>query len=188
MSLRSTVIRFRSRVGANARGLIAHEDADYSEWGASGSVRIEPDASGRGLSLTLAPAWGAASGDAERLWSLEDARGLGANDDAFEPGSRLDAELGYGISVLGGRGVATPHAGWSRSGESETLRLGQRLKLGASEWAAEGAFGEDARTFRAGYGYRRGDALDLSLVATRRDPANGDASEHGLMLRARMRW
>ena len=35
-------------VEAKARTLIAHEDADYREWGASGSVRIEPGASGRG--------------------------------------------------------------------------------------------------------------------------------------------
>ena len=38
-------------VDANARGLVAHEDGDYAEWGASGSVRIDPGASGRGLSL-----------------------------------------------------------------------------------------------------------------------------------------
>ena len=37
------------------RGLLAHEDSDYTEWGASGSVRLEPDASGRGLSFSLAP-------------------------------------------------------------------------------------------------------------------------------------
>ena len=41
-------------VEANARKLIAHEDSGYEEWGAGGSVRLDPDASGRGLSLTLA--------------------------------------------------------------------------------------------------------------------------------------
>ena len=69
---------------AKARGLLAHEDTNYREWGASGSVRIDPGAAGRGLSLTLTPAWGADSGGAERLWSARDARGLAAND-AFEP-------------------------------------------------------------------------------------------------------
>ena len=38
---------------------------------------------------------GAASSAVERLWSLEDARGIAAND-AFEASGRLDAELGYG--------------------------------------------------------------------------------------------
>ena len=175
-------------VEGKARGLVAHEDTDYAEWGASGSVRIEPGASGRGLSLTLAPSWGADTGGAERLWSVEDARGLGTRDDAFEAESRLEAEVGYGISVFGGRGVATPHAGWSRAGESEALRLGQRLKLGTSEWRLESEFGEENRTFRAGYGYRAGGFLDLSVEASRREAANDDAPAHEVMLRVRMRW
>ena len=72
-------------VDAKARGLVAHEDTDYTEWGASGSVRIEPDASGRGLSLTLAPSCGA-----ERVWSAGEARGL-APKGTVDPGSRLEA-------------------------------------------------------------------------------------------------
>ena len=58
------------------RRLVTHEDSGYGEWSAGGSVRIDPGASGRGLSLTLAPAFGAASSDTERLWSLGDARSL----------------------------------------------------------------------------------------------------------------
>ena len=175
-------------VDAKARGLVAHEDTDYAEWGASGSVRIEPDASGRGLSLRIAPSWGADSGGAERLWSAGDARGL-APDGTADPGSRLEAEVGYGISVFGGRGVATPRAGWSRAGENAALSLGQRLKLGASEWRLESEFGEEDRTYRAGYGYRVRDFLDLNVEASRREAANDDvASQYDLMLRARLRW
>ena len=96
--------------------------------------------------------------------------------------------MGYGFPVLGGRGVATPLAGWSRAGESEALRLGQRLKLGASQWRLESEFAEDDRTFRAGYGYRPGDALELSLEAARHEAANGDAPEHSVMLRIGARW
>ena len=175
-------------VDAKARGLVAHEDADYAEWGASGSVRLEPDGSGRGLSLTLAPAWGADTGGAQRLWSLGDARGLGARDAAFEAESRLEAEVGYGLSVFGGRAVTTPHAAWSRAGESEVLRLGQRLKLDVSSWSVESEFAQEYRTLRAGYGYRPGDALGLSLEATRRKPAGDGAPEHGVMLRIGARW
>ena len=51
----------------------------------------------------------AATGDSERLWSLPDARWLAADEE-------FDAESGYGFSVLGGRAVAVPRAGWSRSG------------------------------------------------------------------------
>ena len=170
------------------RGLLAHEDEGYREWGASGSVRIDPGASGRGLSLTLSPAWGAASSGTERLWGLRDASGLAAND-AFDPEHRLDAEVGYGFAVFDERAVATPYAGWSQAGERETLRLGQRLRLGqATEWRLEGELGEVERTFRAGYGYRLGSGLTFTTEASRREPANDDAPEHALVLRASMRW
>ena len=174
-------------VEAKARTLIAHEDADYREWGASGSVRIDPGASGRGLSLTLAPAWGAAEGGAERLWGLRDARGL-APDAETQAGSRLEAELGYGFAVFGERGVATPYAGLSRSQTGETVRLGQNLRMGGSQWKVESGFGEAERTWGVGYGYRVGGDLELSLDATRREAANDDAPEHGVMLRVRARW
>ena len=96
--------------------------------------------------------------------------------------------MGYGFSVFGGRGVATPQAAWSRAERSATLRLGQRLKLGVSEWHLESELAEENRAYRAGYGYRLGGALDLSLEATRREAANGDAPEHEITLRARLRW
>ena len=60
------------------RTLVAHEDSDYREWGASGAVRLGPGERGRGLSFSLAPTWGAASSGMERLWSARDARGLAA--------------------------------------------------------------------------------------------------------------
>ena len=174
-------------VEAAVRGLLAHEDGAYEEWGASGSVRIDPDASGRGLALTLTPAWGAADGGAERLWSANDASALGSGGGS-EAESRFDAELGYGFSVLGGRAVAIPHAGWSRAGEDETFRLGQSLRMGASEWTLESAFGAAERSYRAGYGWRLGDALGLGVEATRREAANDDAPEHAIGFRAALRW
>ena len=150
-------------VEASARTLLAHEDGAYEEWGAGGSVRLDPGASGRGLSLSLAPAVGAASSGVERLWGLRDARALEPGGGAFEPERRLEAEVGYGLGALGGRGVQTPYAGLSLAGDgARALRLGWRLALGP-------------------------DAA-LSLEGTRREAANDDAPEHGLMLRASLRW
>ena len=45
-------------VEGQVRSLVAHEDSDYEEWGMSGAIRVTPSASGRGLTLSIAPAWG----------------------------------------------------------------------------------------------------------------------------------
>ena len=62
-------------VEASVRTLVAHEDSGYEEWGASGSVRLDPGAFGWGLSFSVAPTWGTPSSGAERLWSARDAAG-----------------------------------------------------------------------------------------------------------------
>ena len=149
-------------VEAKARTLVAHADSGYREWGASGSVRIDPGASGRGLSLTLAPAWGAASGGADRLWSLRDARQFAAND-AFDPAGRLDAEAGYGFGAFGGRGLMTPYAGLALS------------ETGARAW-------------RTGVRWTLGPGVAFGVEGTRSEPANDDAPAHGLAFRATLRW
>ena len=82
------------------RGLVARKESGYEEWGASASVRIDPGTSGRGLSLSITPTWGAASSGIEQLWDLEHTRGL-AEDGEFEGEGRLNAELGYGFGVPG---------------------------------------------------------------------------------------
>ena len=102
-------------VEANARKLIAHEDSGYEEWGAGGSVRLDPGASGRGLSLSLAPVWGTPSSGVERLWSARDAAGL-VRDDDFEAERRLEGEVGYGLGAFGEHGVVTPYAGLGLGG------------------------------------------------------------------------
>ena len=149
-------------VEGKARGLLAHEDTDYREWGASGSVRIDPGAAGRGLSLTLAPAWGADSGGAERLWSARDARGLAAND-TFEPAGRLAAEAGYGLGAFGGRGLMTPFAGLSLSDAG-------------------------SRTWRSGVRWTLGTDVSFAAESTRREPANDLAPEHDIQFRATFKW
>ena len=109
-------------VEARLRTLIAHEDSDYREWGASGAVRLAPGARGRGLSFSLSPAWGAASSGVERLWSARDAQGLAPGYE-FEAGRRLEGEPGYGVGLLGGRFTGTPNLGF---GLSNTTRDYQR--------------------------------------------------------------
>ena len=155
---------------ARVRALIAHEDSDYKEWGASGSVRLDPGDRGRGLSFTLAPAYGAASSGMDRLWSARDARGLAPGRE-FEPESRLEGELGYGLALFGGGFTGTPNVGFGLSDASREWRLGWRLTS-----AVPGDPG-----------------FELNLDATRREAANdpgpgsgADAPvEHGVRLELR---
>ena len=74
-------------VEANARTLIAHEDSDYREWGAGGSVRLGPGRLRAGsLARRIAPVWGTPSSGVDRLWSARDAAGL------VRPASEFEAE------------------------------------------------------------------------------------------------
>ena len=168
-------------VEARARTLVAHEDSDYREWGASGSVRLDPGDRGRGLSFSLAPTYGAASSGVDRLWGARDARGLapGAGAGAgFEPESRLEGELGYGLALFGDRFTGTPNLGFGLSGAAREYRVG---------WRLTSAMPNDP-------------GFEVSLDATRREPANdsgavsgagydaGAGPEHGVMLRGAIRW
>ena len=151
------------RIEGTVRGLALHDESAYEEWGASGSVRIEPEGAGRGLSLTLAPAWGNPSSADRRLWSARDAAGL-APDRDIEAGWRLDAEVGYGLRSPSGPGVVTPYAAFSvGEGAGRTLRTGTRWRL------APGA--------------------TLGLEASRAGSPSGDEGPvNALTLRAAVRW
>ena len=117
-------------VEGKARGLVAHEDTDYAEWGASGSVRIEPGASGRGLSLTLAPSWGADTGGAERLWSVERCAGAWHANDAVR--GREPPGGGGGLRHLGVRwpGCGDPACGLVAGRGERGVALGAAAQAG----------------------------------------------------------
>ena len=146
-------------------GLAAHEAGGYDEWGASGSLRMVPDASGRGLSLSMTPSWGA-QGQTGRLWNAAPG-GLAGNGGGEQPGMRFDTELGYGLSLSDGL-TGTPYAGFG--------------------------FGEaGARDYRLGWRFAsdRLRSLTLGIETTRREAANAPGSgsaEHGVTLRAGLRW
>ena len=144
-------------------GLAAHEDAGYDEWGVSGSLRIAPEPSGRGISLSMTPSWGARGQDG--LW---DAQPSELADDGDEPTSvRFDTELGYGLSLPGGL-TGTPYAGF-RFGEDRDYRLGWRLMSGRLRF------------------------FSLGVEAVRRETDDGSGSsagkaEHRIGLEASLRW
>ena len=107
---------------AAVRGLLAHEDRDYDEWGASGTLRIVPGPDGQGLSLALTPTWGAVASGVDGLWSRQTTAGLAPQGRTQAQVGQLNAEVGYGLWVpsLGGlvrsfTGVTFTGQGGSRS-------------------------------------------------------------------------
>ncbi|MCY3823655.1 MAG: hypothetical protein OXG62_07280 [Nitrospinae bacterium] len=144
-------------IQVNARGLVAHADSDYEEWGVSGSVRLAPGKGERGLSMRLGSSWGAPAGGAEQLWSGRSAAGL-INSGEFDPGARLDAEVGYGLDGMGG--LLTPYGGVSLSESAQSYRVGGRFRLD--------------------------DRLSMSLEGERREGV--DDVDHGLALHGSLRW
>ena len=110
-------------IEAAVRGLLTHEDSDYKEWGASGTIRLAPDLNGQGLSLTLAPTWGAASSGIESLWSRQTTAGLAPQGTRPRPTTSLNAEMGYGVAAPFGTGLLTPYAGTVLTdGQARTYR------------------------------------------------------------------
>ena len=147
-------------IDAAVRGLLAHEDSDYQEWGASGTVRIDPGAGGQGLALTLAPAWGATASGVDGLWSRQTTAGLAPQGNRQTPAGRLNAEVGYGFAPFGA-GLLTPYAGTVLSdGAARTYRVGGRLQLNGG-WAT---------------------GLNLNLEGMRQEPAGQQPVNQGLRL------
>ena len=109
--------------------------------------------------------WGNAANGAERLWSARDATGFSASE-RVESEGRLEATVGYGMPVLGGRFTGTSELGLGLSESGRDWRLGWRLGLAGS---GRGAFG-------------------LGVEASRREPANDDTPENRIGLTATMRW
>ena len=148
------------------RTLLSHEDEEYGEWGASASIRLEPGRDGRGLSFSVAPSWGTTGSAAERLWGLDDTRGL-APDGEFEAGRRIDARVGYGLPVSGGRFTGTPELGMGLSDGVRDYRIGWRLS------PVGGGIGPFA-------------SFGIHVEAARKVPSRGESeSRFGVVLEAR---
>ena len=110
----------------HGRLLATHRSA-YEEWGAGGVLRLEVGVGGRGLSLSVAPSWGAAASGTQGLWE------------------RLEAEVGYGLPAVG-QGVLTPYGGFTLAGAgARDYRVGARLELERLAVSLEGTRRESAR-------------------------------------------
>ena len=149
-------------IEASVRALLAHEAEDYTEWGAGGALRFDPGRRGRGLTASIAPAWGTASGGVQSLWGQAGVNGQSLVDPLATAAGRLDAELGYGLAALSGRGLLTPYARVALTeGADQAWHLGTRLELA--------------------------EVLNLSLEAGRRS-REGERAAHEVALLANLGW
>ena len=147
------------RLEAHARALLAHEGG-VEEWGAGGLARLDPDARGRGLSLSLRPSLGHAGSGAAQLWE-EGVAGRGP--EGGRAPARLDAEGGYGLPAPGLPGaLLTP-------------------------WAGIGLEDGGARRYGAGLRLERGPDAGLGLEAAHVESAEGRPATKA-MLSMQMRW
>ena len=149
-------------LSGKAHGVLAHAEKGFGEWGISGSVRIDPGILGRGLSLTVAPGWGAAQGGAERLQTYRETPGAGP-ESGFKPEGRLEAEIGYGLRGPHGAGLLTPLAGLSLSDRG-------------------------TRRWRAGARWRVVPQTTLGFEGSREETRSRDEADHTIMFRASSRW
>ncbi len=116
----------------NVRGLLAHEDAAYEEWGFSGSITYQPGKDNRGLSMKLGSAWGATQSGVRSLWSRPDAGGL-VPGTAMDLAQRFQAELGYGLEGPSGRALWVAFIGTEAGqGGNRSLRTGVKLTSGSN--------------------------------------------------------
>ena len=111
---------------ATARRLLVHQANGYEEWGVGGSLNIDPGALGRGPSLRMRAAWGAATSGMDRLWAQRTAADLAQSTQAAGAGL-FNAELGYGLDALGG--LLTPYARVASGRDTHTYGLGGRLRV-----------------------------------------------------------
>ena len=148
-------------IEGDIRALASHQDSDYAEWGASGSVHITPSASGRGLMLRIAPQWGISRANTNRFWSAHRSMRFGTDTDV-ETESHLALQTGYGMGLQNLRGVLTPYAG---------------LDIGAS----------NSRRVSAGMRWQVEPDVAFELEGTRHVSASSEA-DNRLMLYASMRF
>ena len=117
----------RSRFRLEARGRVLALNSAYSETGGSVMASYSPGADGLGLSMALAPSWGASGGGAQALLRDDAFRTIGHLGSTRDDWS-MDAQVGYGMRLQPVPGVLTPFALLGPAGAGSQMRLGVRFE------------------------------------------------------------
>ena len=152
-------------VDVRVRMLLVHQADGFRERGVAVSLGYNPTPSTPlGFAARVAPSWGGeATGGAQALWGRETM--LGSAHAAAAYGSRLDAEMGYGLPV-GSRLVGTP-----------------RFSVGSSEYGRDYGFG-----YRLGLLERGTLNFDVGIDAHRRASPTADGADNGFIGRGTLGW
>ncbi len=125
------------RFEAKARQLVMHDAEEYEESGASATLVVAPGSNGRGLSLSVAPRWGAAADATDALWrrgdafsaanaAREAARGFQDEDVRWGVAGRI----GYGMPLKQRKGTVTPFGEVDMaSAEQQRTRVGVKYAI-----------------------------------------------------------
>ena len=152
-------------VGFELRGrmLALHTAEKYEEYGASMTLSVSPRPDGSGLSLSMSPRVGAATGSAKTLWR-EDAFAMSGARSPERDALSLDVGMGYGVRAM--NGLLTPFGELSLWDEdTRRLRTGVRFGLTRSSLGA----------------------LSLELAGERHD-SEGQDPEHRVDVTGRLRF
>ena len=153
-------------IDVQARGhmLLAHQDSEFEQWGASLSVTFDWGAKGEGLFFALAPTWGAPSTGAEGMWtSTRATEALLMTGDAVQ-GMNLDTRLGYGLNLPNGHGLLTLFGEMGKpDGAPAHLRIGTQL----------GRIKTD------------GSPVNFELIGERMNATTGEGPAYGILINAR---
>ena len=152
-------------VDVRVRTLVMHQAEGFRERGMAVSLSYNPTPqTPLGLTARVAPSWGGeATSGAEALWGRETMAGMAHGGVA--DGTRLDAEVGYGLPV-GRRFVGTPRVGVSTSEYGRAYRLGYGLTV-----AQRGAM-----------------RVELGVDAQRRESPTQGGVDTGVLGRAALGW
>ena len=148
-----------------ARGLLAHRASGFREWGASAALAWDPTpSSDHGLSMSLQQSVGASPSGGMHALLARDTMAAAPEAAGIDGAGRLQARLGYGLPLGGGRFVGTPQLGFGLSGGRHDVTLGWHLSV--------------ARHEKLG--------LTVGVEASRRENPDAANPEHGVMLQLRL--
>ena len=121
----------RLAVNLNSQSLLTHSDADdYQDWSLSGTLALQPDSDGQGLSMSLGSSWGLTSKELGALTrgSFNDTLKLAQRDTPLVSAPWIHATVRYDFSRPNGLGLWSSYHGAHNADQFRVLQFGLQLR------------------------------------------------------------